>query len=60
MNYVDLFENIGGAQARSAVASRFAKPLRMRVCDLLLFTVSSKETPDNVKIVSSFFTILSA
>ncbi|KAF8357674.1 hypothetical protein PRIPAC_92669 [Pristionchus pacificus] len=47
---VEAFKNIGGAQARSAVASRFAKPLRMRVCDLLLFTVSSKETPDNVKI----------
>lgn len=26
----------------------------MRVCDLLLFAVSSKETPDNVKIVSTF------
>ncbi|GMT18984.1 hypothetical protein PFISCL1PPCAC_10281, partial [Pristionchus fissidentatus] len=47
---VAAFKSIGGAQARSAAASRFAKPLRMRVCDLLLFAVSSKETPDAVKI----------
>ncbi|GMR42079.1 hypothetical protein PMAYCL1PPCAC_12274, partial [Pristionchus mayeri] len=47
---VAAFKSIGGAQARSAAASRFAKPLRMRVCDLLLFAVSSKETPDGVKI----------
>ncbi|GMS89188.1 hypothetical protein PENTCL1PPCAC_11363 [Pristionchus entomophagus] len=47
---VAAFKSIGGAQTRSEEASRFAKPLRMRVCDLLLFAVSSKDTPDTVKI----------